>query len=127
MNNKKQHSDIYFNKDVILTFFNDYPPPSALEQEVFDLHADSYFCLNTYDTVWLYRDLKDCLVKHGMANVFKPDNYAPLVNLCIERSGIPELKARKVELMSYFKEFLGMTDEQLAEYSITMLNGIEVF
>jgi len=127
MENKKQYSDTYFNKEVIATFYNAYPPPGELEQEVFDAHADSYFCLNSYDKVWLYREFKECLVKHGQERILIPENYVALVNIYIKRSGSRELQAQKVELLNYFQQFLGMNDQELADYSITMLNGVQVF
>lgn len=123
---RKEVSDLYFNKEVVSEYFSNFPPPSSLDQETFNAFADMYFCLSTYDYVWLYRDFKQQFASQGIDHVFTVENAPLLAKKCVEMCGSRELQLRKIELTAYFKEFLGMSESQLADYCIKILGGIDV-
>ena len=123
---RKEVSDLYFNSDVVTTFFSDFPEPSKLEPEVFDLLSDMYFCLSSYDYVWIFRDLKQKFLQQGLNQYFNIENASLLAKKAIElyKDSYPDIAFKRIEMHCHFKEFLAMSEQELADYCITLLGGI---
>ena len=125
---RKETSTLYFKRDTIEIFFSGYKPVEALDNEELNTLADMYFCLNSYEYIWLFRELKSVVDQESIDNIFKVENASFLTNKAIQmfKSAVPDIGFRTVEMHAFFKEFLAMTDEELADYATVLLSGVGI-